>query len=145
MCNDRHVKLDANTLAERFGFGLKRAHATLRVTAQQGTRSAILPISRRYKVDRMFNTKQLAGKFATDTLWATTKSIKGNVCAQIYSHKCRFFAPYLMTRANGENVGTSLGNFISDSGVPEHLTYDGALVQVGSKTKFMDLIWKKME
>ena len=45
-----------------------------------------------------------------------------------------------MPRANGENVGNSLNDFIHEFGAPDHLTYDGAAVQVGAKTKFVDTI-----
>ena len=139
---ERHSKITTNQLAERLSIGLKRAEATLRVTTQRGTRSAILPISRQYRADRIFNHKRLSGKFSTDTLWSNNTSIRGNVCTQIYSHKCGFYVPYHMKRANNENVGQSLTRFISDYGIPEHLTYDGAAVQTGSRTLFQDTIRK---
>ena len=64
------------------------------------------------------------------------------MATQIYSHKCGFNTAYHLERANGEQVGYSLNEFIDDYGAPEHLTYDGAAVQVGSKTKFVDTIRK---
>jgi hypothetical protein len=48
---ERHEKVSAELLADRFGIGTKRAQRTLRVTTQRGVRSAILPISRRYRAD----------------------------------------------------------------------------------------------
>ena len=45
-----------------------------------------------------------------------------------------------MQRANNDNVGNSLNDFINDYGIPDHLTYDRAAVQVGSKTKFQETI-----
>ena len=45
-----------------------------------------------------------------------------------------------MQKADGDSVGYTLGEFISDYGTPEHMTFDGAAVQVGSKTKFMKTI-----
>ena len=39
-----------------------------------------------------------------------------------------------MDKANNKNIGHSLGAFISEFEVPEHLTFDGAAVQVGNKT-----------
>ena len=54
---ERHVKLSAEVSAERFGIGLERTRQTLRVTTQRGTRSALLPISRRYWADRQFGVK----------------------------------------------------------------------------------------
>jgi hypothetical protein len=86
----------------------------------------------------MFNIKRLKGRFATDTLWATTKSLNSNVATQIYTHKCGFNAKYHLTRANGEQVGYSLSNFVHEYGAPEHLTFDRAAVQVGSGTRFQE-------
>jgi hypothetical protein len=138
--NKRHAKVSAELIAERFGIGPTRAQRTMRVTTQRGVRSAILPISRRYRADRVFNVKRLNGKFAFDTAYGKFRSLRGNVGCQIYSHKCGFKAAYPMQRVDGDNVGDTLTQFISDYGVPEHLTYDGASVQTGPKTRFMDAI-----
>ena len=139
---ERHIKMSAEVLADRFGIGLERARQTLRVTTQRGTRSALLPISRRYRADRQFGVKQLRGKFATDTIWAKTKTLRGNVAGQVYSHKCGFNAVYHLRSANGDSIGYSLSDFVSDYGAPEHLTFDGAQVQVGSNTQFRNTIRK---
>ena len=64
----RHIQIIAEDLAEKFCIGLERAKTTLRATRQRGTRSVILPISRRYRADRRFDVKRLEGKFVTDTL-----------------------------------------------------------------------------
>ena len=140
--HNRHAKIDASTLAHNFGIGLKQAYATIKVTTQKAVRSAILPISWQYRADRMYQIQRLTGKLATDTLYGSCKSLCDNIASQIYSHKCGFSVPFHMTWVNAENVGYSLGSFIYNYGVPERLTFDGAAVQVGSKTMFMDLIRK---
>ena len=140
---ERHIKMSAEVLADKFGIGLERARQTLRATTQRGTRSALLPISsRRYCADRQFGVKRLKGKFSTDTIWAKSKTLRGNVASQIYSHKCGFNTAYHLESANGENVGYSLSDFVSDYGAPESLTFDGAAVQVGRNTHFQDTIRK---
>ena len=139
---ERHAKVSAEVLADRYAIGLQRARDTLAATMQKGTRSAILPISRRYRADRRFSVKRLKGNFSSDTLWSKTKSLRGNVCTQIYSHKCGFNASYSMDAANNSNVGHTLSAFISDYGAPDRLTYDGAAVQVGRHTLFQDTIRK---
>ena len=136
--DERHNSVSAESLSENFCIGINSARATLRATTQRGTRSAILPISRRYKADRMFDVPRLRSKFATDTIWADNRSLRQNVCSQIYTHKCGFNVPYHMPKANGENVGNSLNEFIHDYGASDHLTFDGAAVQVGSRTKFVN-------
>ena len=136
----RHAQATVEVLAERFAIGLQRAKDTMKATFQRAVRSALLPISRRYRADRQLNTKQLKGKFATDTLWFKVKSIRGYKASQIFSHKCGFKKLYHLERANNESVGYAMKAFISDYGAPEHLTYDGAAVQVGSKTTFQQTL-----
>jgi hypothetical protein len=60
----------------------------------------------------------------------------------LYSHKCGFKASYPIQKIDGDHVGDTLAQFINDHGVPEHLTFDGASVQTGAKTRFMDAIRK---
>jgi hypothetical protein len=140
--NERHNKLSADTIAELWGIGPKKAKATLRATTQHGIRSAILPLSRRYKADRMYNMKRLQGRFATDTFFSDIKSMHNDTCAQIYSHKTGFAVCYPMKSATGDSIGFSLQDFVHDFGVPEHLTFDGAQAQVGQYTRFMQNIRK---
>ena len=63
-----------------------------------------------------------------------------NVASQIYTHRCGFNCLYHLQQANGEQVRHLLSAFISESGAPDHLTYDGAAVQVGTNTSFMDTV-----
>ena len=140
--NERHKKVTANSLSELFGISPQRAAQTVRATRQRGVRSAILPIGRRYRADRMYDTKRLNGKFATDTLYGATVSLRGNKASQIYSHKCGFKTLYHLSKENNEQIGQSLKDFIFEYGAPSQLTYDGAAVQIGSKTLFQETIRK---
>ena len=115
---DRHSKISAEVLADRFGIRIDRANATLKATVQRGTRSDILTISWRYRADRQFGVKRLKGKFYIDTLWLKSKSFQSNVATQVYSHKCGFTTVYHMDKANNENIGNILGAFIIEFGVP---------------------------
>eukprot|EP00978_Attheya_sp_CCMP212_P022615 scaffold67703_cov46-Attheya_sp.AAC.1 len=90
---ERHTKITADSLAERFCLGPERAKQTIRVTTQRGTRSAILPITQRYQADRRFEVKRLNTKFATDTAYAKVKSICGNIRSQVYEIKYHVSAP----------------------------------------------------
>lgn len=138
--NERHTKITSERLAERFGIGPSRAKATLKATTQRGVRSAILPISRRYRADRFLGVRILQGKFATDTLWMPTRTIAGNIASQIYSHKCGFAAAYHLHKADGPTVGYTLNSLIHDYGKPGHLTFDGIPTQTGHNTLFMETI-----
>ena len=133
---ERHLSTSAETLSELWGIGLNKARATMTATTQMATRSAVLPISRRYRADQMYGVKRLQGKFSTDTLWAASKSLNQNKTAQIFSNKNGFPVCYPLKDATGDAIGDSLLDFIHDFGVPEHLTSDGASSQEGKNTKF---------
>ena len=111
---ERHQKLTADQLSETWCIGPRRAKETLKATTQRGVRSAILPLSRRYRADRMFSTRKVLGKYATDTLWATTKSLAGHVASQVYTHKSGFAASYHIRAATGDEIGHSLTDFLHD-------------------------------
>jgi hypothetical protein len=85
----------------------------------------------------MFGIKRLNGKFATDTAYGKVRSLRSNVGSQTYSHECGFKVAYPVQKVDGNNVGDTLTQFVSDVGAPEHLTFDRAAVQTGPKTKFM--------
>ena len=50
----RHSKISAEVLADQFGIGIDRMNVNLKAKLQRGMISAILVISRRYRVDRKF-------------------------------------------------------------------------------------------
>jgi len=51
----RHSAVTPEQLSKRWSIGLTQARQTIKVTTQHGVRSAILPLSRRYQTDRMYN------------------------------------------------------------------------------------------
>jgi hypothetical protein len=137
---ERHARITAEELSDTFGIGIQRARATLTATTQRGTRSAILPLSRRYRADRMFQKRHLNLKISSDTGYFKAKSLHGNIASQIYFHKSGFAACYHVPKVDDERIGPTLPNFIDEYGIPEELTVDGAAVQIGQHTKFMDAI-----
>ena len=44
-----------------------------------------------------------------------------------------------MQKANGTQIGQSLNDFVHEWGIPEHLTFDGAMAQIGRNTDFIKL------
>ena len=137
---DRHSKVSAEVSADGFAIGIDRARTTLEATHQKGTRSAVLPPSRRHRADRQCLGKRLNAGFLTDTLHFKKKSLTGNVGCQIFSHKSGFNAVCHILKSDDEHIGNALEDFISDHGAPEHLTMDGASVQVGRHTTFQKLL-----
>ena len=67
-----------------WGISKKQVHTTLRVTTQRGIRSAVMPLSRRYKSDLIYHTPRLGGLWYGNTLISNIKTIEGNTCAQIF-------------------------------------------------------------
>ena len=137
---DRHPRVTPEDLSERWGIGLTNATNTIRVTTQKGTRSAILPLSRRYRADRVFERPLLREQFSTDTLDGRHKSLDGNRYAQVFATKDLFSAAYPMQSKS--MAGEGLRQFIREYGRPEHLTFDGSQEQCGKKTEFMKNIRK---
>jgi hypothetical protein len=138
---DRHPAISSEQLSERWNIRLNQARQTLKVTTQRGVRSAILPLSRRYRTGRMFNQKKLRNqKFYTDTLFGRCKSITNNTCAQIFANESYFVKAYPMEKKS--SAGQALRQFVRDYGIPEQLTSDGASEQTGPKTEFMQTIRK---
>jgi hypothetical protein len=138
---ERHPIISGEQLSERWAIGLGQAKQTINVTTQRGARSAILPLSRRYRTDRMYHQKKLRGpKFYTDTLFGRCKSVSNNTCAQIFANEHQFVKAYPME--SKAMAGKALRQFIREFGVPERLTSDGASEQVGPNTDFMKNIRK---
>ena len=94
--DNRHAAVDANELSERWGIGLKQAKQTIKSTTQRGVRSALLPLSRCYRADRMFELKRLRQEMYTDTLDGRCKSLEGNRYGQVFANNSFFAAIYPM-------------------------------------------------
>jgi hypothetical protein len=92
----RHSNVTAQGLSERWFIGLSQAHDTIKVTTQNCTQSAVLPLSRRYRADRVFEKPLLRGDFYTDTMDGRCKSLQGNRYAQIMANKDFFAIAYPM-------------------------------------------------
>jgi hypothetical protein len=127
--DQRHTAVTAAELSERWCIGLAQATNTIKITTQHGVRSATLPLSRRYKADRIFGRPLLRGQFYTDTVDGRCKLMDGNSYAQVFATKDLFVAAYPMESKS--LAGEGLRQFIHDYGRPEHLTFDGSKEQGG--------------
>ena len=131
----RHTGVSAEDLSERWFIGLTQARDTIKATTQNCKRSAELPLSRRYRADRVFEKPLLRGDFYTDTMDGRCKSLNGNKYAQVMANKDFFAVAYPMSNKSG--AGDALRQFINEYGRPEKLTFDGSQEQCGKKTEFM--------
>jgi hypothetical protein len=84
----RHSMVTAQELSERWFIGLAQARETIKVTTLNVTRSAVLPLSRRYQADRVFEKPLLQGEFYTDTMdgRCTLRSMPTRISLQPPSH-----------------------------------------------------------
>ena len=82
-----------------------------------------MPLERRYKADRVFQTKSLTSMWDTDIIDGHIDSLEGSRYAQVFSNETYFSKIYLM--ANKSDLGQSLKAFVMELGVFEELTVDG--------------------
>ena len=132
---ERHSSVTPEDLSERWSISLHQAKETLKRTTQKIIRSAVLPLSRRYKADRMFHLKRLDGDWSTDTLVARVTSKDKNKYGQVFANKAYFAAIYPMDSKG--KAGEALKCFCTEFGVPERLTFDGSKEQTKKGTVFM--------
>ena len=136
--SSRHSAVTAESISRKWKIGLESARATLRVTTQQGIRTAISPITRRYRVDNLaLHRNRLQTRIYTDTLFSKTLSLSGNKCAQVFTDG-QFTAIYPLSSKT--YVGQALSNFIDKVGIPDRLTADLAGEQTGQSTLFQKLV-----
>ena len=84
--SSRNTDVSPEDISERFFITIKTAKETLKRTTQKFLRSALLPLSRSYRADRMYSYKRLSGERSTDTIDGRTRSIDGNRYAQIFAN-----------------------------------------------------------
>ena len=133
--SNRHHAVTPELLAKKWGCGLQTARNTLRHTTQFGVRSAIGPLTRRYRTDLLqLHHTRLNTTIYTDTMFAKVKSLKGHTCAQVFTDGKGFI--HAIPMKSKKDAGTALRTFIQDFGIPRVLAYDGAKEQVGPGTEF---------
>ena len=133
--HERHHRVTPEALAQKWNIGLNTARKTIKVTTQLGVRSAIGPLTRRYRTDILQNhLRRLNTTFYTDTLFAKCKSIVGNTVAQVYTDGQGFV--HVDPRTSKAFAGLTLDALTETVGVPNKLIYDGSQEQIGPKSHF---------
>jgi hypothetical protein len=134
LSKDRHSRTTPEELSERWGLSVAQAALTLKATTRRLIRSALMPLARRYRVDRMFEPNRLSGIFATDTMDMRCNSIHGERYCQVFANKEFFAAAYPIEKKG--DAYEPIDWFVQDYGAPETLISDGAPEQVGRNSKF---------
>jgi hypothetical protein len=111
-------------VAKRWHIGLTAATKTLQVTTQLGVRILNHPAQRRFRTAMPhLRYPRLKGTWYADTMFFTTKSVRGFKCAHIIGNGLGYsrFMP-LESKAEAH---LSLTSFIHQNGIMEDLVVDG--------------------
>jgi len=122
----RHHGVDPDLLSLKWGIGLEKARNTLKYTTQMNVRSALLPLTRRYRTDLLSQRlKRLSTRFYTDTMFSKIgTSLRGNTCTQIFTDGNGAVFAYSMKSKS--QAGNKLISLIQQVGIPNELHRDGA-------------------
>ena len=137
---EQHNMVTPEDISNRWFIGLAQASKTIKHTTQCILQSAVLPLACRYKVNRMYEQPWLKCTIYTDAMNGHHKSLDGNKHMQVFATEQFFVASYLTGLKSMS--GQALKEFISNFGVPNRITCDGASEQVGKRTKFMAQVRK---
>ena len=133
--NERHHKLTPESLSRKWNIGLKTARQTIKATTQLGIRSAVGPLTRRYRTDLLQSRhRRLNITLYTDTMFSKCKSIIGNSVAQVYTDGQGWV--HVDPRTSKALAGLTLDSLIENIGIPNQIIYDGAQEQIGPKSYF---------
>ena len=135
LSNDRHSNMSPQDLSERWCISVAQAALTLKATTRRLIRSALMPLARRYRVDRMFMINRIRGEMSTDTMDARCKSIHGERYCQVFGNKDFFVEAYPIIKKGDCHAPLELL-------VPDNMRYDGSKEQCGKHTKFQGTIKK---
>jgi len=140
LSHDRHSNTTPEDLSERWGISVAQAALTLKATTRRLVRSALMPLARRYRVDRIFDVPRLRTTIATDTMDARSTSIHGDKYCQVFGSK-QFFVEAYPIRKKGD-CHEALKRFIREYGAPDSMVFDGSKEQNEKGTKFQALLRK---
>ena len=118
-------KLTKEALARRWGIGLLAAERTLKVTTQKGIRTVLNPVEKRYRTRQThLRFPSLNAKIYSDTMFATTKSVRNHKMAQVFTDSKGYTKFYPMDQKS--EAGTQLWRFVNQVGIPKTLVTDNA-------------------
>ena len=137
---NRHSNTTPEDLSEIWNISVEQARMTLRSTTQHHVRSAIMPLSRRYRMDRMYEIKRLRCDMASDTMDPRCKAIHGDKYCQVFGNKSMFAAACPIS--SKADCDIALKKFLRDYGAPDSMTTDGSREQTAKGSKFQAILRK---
>ena len=118
LLSNRHSNTSPEDLSEVWNISVQQAKMTLEATTQHNSRLVIMPLSRRYCMDRMFEPVRLRSQMSTDTMDPRCEGLHGDQQCQVFGNKEMFAAAYPIKSKRGDDVDQDLKQFISDYGAP---------------------------
>ena len=90
LSKNRYFSTKAEYLSEKWGLSIYQAALTIKATTQNLTRSAIMPLTQRYRAYRIFDVRRIHGTKSTDTKDARYQSINDEKYCQVFGNKTIF-------------------------------------------------------
>ena len=140
LSHERHSNTTPEDLSEVWNISLHQAKLTLQATTQHHVRSAIMPLSRRYRTDRMFSPHRLVGEMASDTMDPRCVGMHGETHCQVFGNKQMFCEAYPI-KSKGD-CDLALKKFITDYGAPDTMVTDGSREQTSRGSKWQAILRK---
>ena len=127
--------VDADQLAKNWKIGLDAAKRTVEATTQLAVRDFTdVTGSKRLKPHHwVLNQIRLGCEVFTDTMFGRCKSLRGNICAQIFATAFHYVRAFPMEARKDAHY--SLDDFFNEVGVPQVLVPDNAKELVGKNFK----------
>jgi len=127
----RHSQFTPEHISKIWNVGIGIAKDILKTTTQKGVRHAVLPLSRRYRIDHLnLHAHYLSGKWTMDHVESKYKSIRGHTGSFIISNG-NFAAVYPQAIKNDADATDSLRRFCDEVGDPANLKVDMAATFTG--------------
>jgi hypothetical protein len=124
--SQRTSRVTPELLAQHWGIGIEAAKQTLKFTTQKGNRYAVGPPKRHYRTKQAkLRYRQLSGRhgrFYSDTMFASIKTISGKKMAKIYANDLMFSKIYPI-KLKSETADT-LQALIHKVGIPHTIHSD---------------------
>ena len=132
----RHSKFMPEHVSNVFDCSIGMAKDILACTTQEGVRHAVMPLSRRYRVDHIhLHHTYLAGHWTMDHVEAKYKSIRGHTGSIIFTNG-NIVMVYQTHMKNDSDSTESFRRLTEDLGIPANLKSDMAASFVGQHTDF---------
>jgi hypothetical protein len=131
----RHSEVTPTEIAKKFHCSLETAQRTLTMTTQKGIRTALHPLTKRYRVDHLFlNRRKLPGRWQTDVMFSKVKSLEGHTCSNVITNG-RYTRVHPLS--SKKHVAVALHDMERDVGTPMGLRANLAGEYLGKNTEWI--------